>query len=77
MATLKLKISDRILDKVLWLLGQFKSEDVEIIQDEESTEENRRYVRESLQKLEQGKSRVYSMEALDDMLEKTIKAYED
>ena len=77
MATLKLKISDRILDKVLWLLGQFKSEDLEIIQDEESTEENRRYVRESLQKLEQGKSRVYSMEALDDMLEKTIKAYED
>jgi endo-alpha-1,4-polygalactosaminidase (GH114 family) len=77
MATLKLKISDRILDKVLWLLGQFKSEDVEIIQDEESTEENRRYVRETLQKLEQGKSRVYSMEALDDMLEKTIKAYED
>ncbi len=34
MATLTLKINDEILDKVLWLLKQFKKSDVEIVDEE-------------------------------------------
>ena len=31
MTTIKLRVSDKIVDNVMWLLGQFKSDDLEVI----------------------------------------------
>lgn len=57
MATLKLKVSDKILDKVMWLLGQFKSEDLKIVESDDSFEANKRYVQYELSRLESGESK--------------------
>jgi hypothetical protein len=77
MATLKLKVSDKILDKVLWLLGQFKSEDLQIVESEDSFEANKQYVQNELNRLESGTSKSYSIEEVDAILENSIRQYEN
>ncbi|MEM7549786.1 MAG: hypothetical protein AAF363_08930 [Bacteroidota bacterium] len=76
MATLKLKVSDKILDKVLWLLGQFKSEDLEIIESEESFDKTKKYLESELERIESGSAKNFSIDEVDRILEKTIKEYE-
>ena len=76
MATLKLKVSDKILDKVMWLLGQFKSEDLQIVESDDSFEANKRYVQYELSRLESGESKSYSIEEVDEILENSIRQYE-
>lgn len=77
MATLKLKVSDKILDKVMWLLGQFKSEDLQIVESDDSYEANKRYVQHELSRLESGESKSYSIEEVDEILENSIRQYEN
>lgn len=76
MATLKLRVSDKILDKVLWLLGQFKSEDLQILDSDEKFEADKLYVQAELERLESGKSKSYSLEEVDELLENTIRSHE-
>lgn len=76
MATLKLRVSDRILDKVLWLLRQFEQDDLEIIESDNSFERNKEYVQNELRRLESGESRSYTIEEADQILENSIRQYE-
>jgi hypothetical protein len=76
MATLKLKVSDKVLDKVVWLLRQFKREDVEIIESDDSFEADRKYVHEELRRLESGESKSYTIDEVDKILENSIRQYE-
>jgi hypothetical protein len=41
MHTLKLKIDDKVYDKLIWLLGKFTKDEVEIIMDESSFSEKK------------------------------------
>jgi autonomous glycyl radical cofactor GrcA len=75
MATLKLKVSNKILDKVIWLLSQFKSEDLEIIQDDEFITDQK-YAKSQLDRLESGKGKTYSIDQVDELLEGTIRQNE-
>ena len=77
MATLKLKVSDKILDKVLWLLEQFKKEDLQVIESEDSFETEKNYVQKELNRLELGESKAYSLKEVDDFLEDSISKYEN
>ncbi|KYG75058.1 hypothetical protein EV198_0413 [Roseivirga ehrenbergii] len=77
MATLKLKVSDKILDKVLWLLSQFKKEDLQILDAEGTFETDKRYVQNELKRLESGESKAYSIEEVDNLLENSIRKYEN
>lgn len=76
MATLKLKVNDKVLDKVVWLLRQFKQEDVEIIESNDSFEADRKYVHEELRRLESGESKSYTIDEVDEILENSIRQYE-
>lgn len=73
MATLKLKVSDKVLDKVVWLLSQFRQEDVEIIESGDSFEVDRKYVHEELRRLESGESKSYTIDEVDEILENSIR----
>lgn len=77
MATLKLKVSDKILEKVIWLLGQFKSEDLQIVESDDSFEANKRHVQHELNRLESGASKSYSIDQGDEILENSIRQYEN
>ena len=77
MATLKLKVSDKILDKVMRLLGQFKAEDLQIIEEEDQFITDQKYAHEQLKKLESGKSKTFSIDEVDNLLDSTIRKYEN
>jgi hypothetical protein len=77
MATLKLKVSDKILDKVMWLLGQFKSEDLQIIEQDDQFTIDQKYAREQLERLESCNFKTYSIDEVDNLLDSTIRKYED
>ncbi|MGE0932367.1 hypothetical protein [Peijinzhouia sedimentorum] len=77
MAIIKLKVSDKILDKVLWLLGQFKSEDLQVLESDAQFEADKLYVQNELQRLESGESKSYNTDQLDELLEKSIQQHEN
>ena len=76
MATIKIKLSNKILDKVLWLLVQFKSEDLQIIESSPEFESSKKYLEKELSRLNSGEAKTFSFEETDDFLEKTIQKYE-
>lgn len=76
MVTIKLNVSDKILDKVLRLLGQFKSEDLQIIESSSEFESNKSYLDKELSRLHSGEAKTFSIDETDDFLEKTIQQYE-
>jgi|AntRauTorckE6833_2_1112554.scaffolds.fasta_scaffold83246_3 hypothetical protein len=77
MAIIKLKVSEKILDKFLWLLGQFKNEDLQIVEGDEKYESDQKYAQEQLNKLESGKDKTYSLKEAEELLEQTIRKNED
>lgn len=76
MATIKIKVSDKILDKVVWLLRQFKPEDLEILESDPNFESNKAYLDKELNRLRSGEAKTFSVEEADQILEKTIREYE-
>ncbi len=76
MATFKIKVSNKVLDRFLNTLKQFNSNDIQIVQEFVNVEEAKRYVQESLTKLESDESQSISVEELAERLERIIKELE-
>jgi IS1 family transposase len=76
MATIKLRVSEKVLDKVMWLLHQFKAEDVEVIENDDF-EIQKRSVQREYDRMANGQFKTYTVEEADAILEKTIRRYED
>jgi len=70
--SLEIKVNKKIYDKVLWLLSQFKPEDLVIVTDSV----NKKYLNEQLATIDQGRGNFVSIEELDAVLEERIKKYE-
>lgn len=75
METIKLQVSKKIYTKLLWLLSQFKSEDLKIIDDAES--KVRAYLNNELKSIDSGQAEFLSLEELDAVMEERIVKYED
>jgi hypothetical protein len=76
MATVKLRVNDEILDKVLRILGQFDADELEVIEEDEAFLETRKMLHERAAQLEKGEVKTYSIEEVDAILEETIRKYE-
>jgi hypothetical protein len=74
MKIIKLEISNKIYDKVLWLLEQFNSEDLKIIDDNKTIEN---YLSKELESIDNGTAEFISLEELDKVLEERISKYEN
>ena len=72
-----LKVSNKILGKVLAALNQFKGEDLEIIESEEVFNENKQNLETELKRAESGEAKKYSIDEVDLFLEETISKYEN
>ncbi len=73
METIKLQVSKKIYTKLLWLLSQFKSEDLKIIDDAESSVIQ--YLNNELRTLDSGEAEFLSIEELDAVMEERIVKY--
>lgn len=74
MKTIELKVNKKIYDKLIWLLGQFKSEDLIII-DKKSKDKN--YLNNQLNEIDNGDAEFLTLDQLDLMLDERIKKHED
>jgi len=77
MATIKLRVNDQILDKVIWLLRQFKKEELEIIEQDENFDEVKKHLKQDLERIERGEMQYLSVEEADMLFEKTIREHEN
>jgi succinylglutamate desuccinylase len=80
MHSIRLKVSDKIYENVLWWLSKFSKEELEIIvveADGETFSENKRYLSEELNEILDGNAKFLSEEETEYRLEKIIKKHED
>ena len=77
MHTIKLRISDKVYDKLLWLLSKFSKDEVEILSDVDSFAETKNYLQKELDEIYSGEATFHSLEEFDKKLEDSIRANEN
>lgn len=77
MHTLKLKIDERIYDQFLVLLSKFSKDEIEIIMDESSFLETKKYLDDELNEMNNGNAKFLTVNEAEQRLEKVIKKHED
>lgn len=77
MHSVRLKINDKIYENLLWLLRQFKKEELEIMIEDEEFQQNKKYLEAELKDISEGKAEFYSLEEAEEKLEKRIKRHEN
>jgi len=77
MPTLTLKIDDKVYEKLLWLLGKFTKDEVEIIMDESNFNETKKYLDAELDEIKSGKAKFFTANEAEQRLENLIRKHED
>ncbi|MDD2563536.1 MAG: hypothetical protein PHU27_04965 [Salinivirgaceae bacterium] len=72
MQTIRLRINDRIYDKLIWLLSKFNHDELEIITEDTVFIENQKYLNSELHEITQGKATLVDMKEVNDRLETII-----
>ena len=77
MQTIKLRINDRIYKNILWLLGKFDKEELQVIEENKQYISAKAYLEKVLEKLERGDKKLHDIDEVDFELENIISHYED
>ncbi|MBA7579158.1 hypothetical protein ES708_21027 [subsurface metagenome] len=77
MHTIRLRINDKIYKNLIWLLGKFNKEDLQIIEENDQFTSVQDYLKKELVKLDEGKEELIDLDDIDQELERTIKKYEN
>jgi hypothetical protein len=77
MHTVILRVNDKIYDKLLWLLGKFNKDEVEIIPEASDFARNQKYLAGELDEILKGKATFIEMDEVEQRLENVIKKHEN
>jgi tRNA 2-selenouridine synthase SelU len=77
MHSVKLIIDDKIYDKLLWLLGKFNKDELEIVIEDSNLQENKKYLEAELKEVAEGNASFYSLNEVEQKLDKIIRKHED
>jgi len=77
MQTIRLRINDKIYGNLMWLLGKFKKEEIEVITEDEKFLSIQSYLQRELNEIKEGKALYYTMENLENDLEEIIKKHDN
>jgi hypothetical protein len=77
MQTVRLKINDKVYDKVMWLLRKFNRNEIEIIVDDSTYNENQEYLQNELDEINSGKAKFQSIDELESRLDNAIRKHEN
>jgi len=77
METLTIEFQPNIKAKILELLGSFSSDELKIVPERETFEEEKRMLQSRIDKINDGTAVYSNFEELDVLLETTISKYED
>lgn len=74
MTTLRIQINDKVLEKVLWLLGHFTKDEVEIIEEDLEFLQNRQEINDELSRMGKGQvNYISTSEMTAQVIKSTIK----
>ena len=77
METIKIECNPNIAAKILDFLSSFSSKDCKVVREDLYFEENKKKLDAELAKIENGTAEFYTLDELDEYLEKTISKYEN
>lgn len=77
MHTIRLKINDKVYDKIIWLLSKFNKQEVEIINEDAEFFENQKYLERELSEMLSGDASFIEIDEAEERLEKIIKQNEN
>lgn len=72
MKTIQLKVNDKVYDKFILLLSNFKKEEIEIINENDFFSETKKYLEYELSEIENGTANFVSEEELENRLNKIV-----
>ena len=76
METITLEFQSNIKAKILELLSSFSSEELKIIQEDLDFDENKKKIAIAYAKLKSGTEKMYSIDEVDAILDKTFSEYD-
>ena len=68
---------DKVFDKLVWFLGKFSNDEVEIINEDSEFFENQKYLEKELKDLINGKTNLVEIDEVEARLENRIKNHEN
>jgi hypothetical protein len=77
METIRLEFQPNIKTKILELLSSFSSDELKIVPERPTFEDEKRMLQSRIDKINDGTAQFVSFEELDQYLEETISKYED
>jgi hypothetical protein len=77
METIKIEFQSSIKEKLIEFLNSFSKSELKIVAEDPTFEETKKRVHESYRKLKNGETKLYDIDELDAMLDKTISEYEN
>lgn len=76
MQTIRLRINDKIYKNILWLLGRFDKEELQIIEEDEQFSSAKALLTKELERLNCGEEELLDVDDVDRDIENAIKEYE-
>lgn len=76
MRTIRLRVNDKIYHHLMWFLGRFSKEEIQIINENEEFISLQEYLNKELNKVEDGSVEYISIDQLDNLLDDTIRKHE-
>ncbi len=77
MHTIRLKVDDKIYDKLLWFLSKFSKDEIEIVAENSAFDNDQKYLEKELNEIISGEAKFMSVEEAEERLEKSIKQHEN
>jgi len=77
MQTIRMMVSDKVFDNLMWFLSRFNTDEIQVIKESNEYVSVQNYLQHELNQLEEGKIEYLTLETLDQQLEATINKHED
>ena len=77
MHTIRLKVNDKIYEKLLWLLSKFSKDEIEIVVENSTFSNDQKYLEKELNEILAGEAKFIGVEEAEEQLEKSINKHEN
>jgi hypothetical protein len=77
MHTLRLRVDNKVYKNLMWFLGRFSKDEIQIEEETDQFISTKQYLEKELNTIEEGKAEYISVEQLNDDLEAVLRSHED
>ncbi len=77
MQTIKLRVNEKVYEKLVLILKRFSKSDIEIISEDDHFLKDKNYLHNELHEIDKGNAKFFSMDELEIELEKVISRHEN